>query len=101
MLAQIVGSLGGVWFADSEVPSGTIESGHVYTSRPVNFTVFDSHQINDLGRLIGAEPMSYIELGLGKDEGPTNLGYDVARQMIERWEGVAEEGDSSFRRLSH
>jgi hypothetical protein len=48
MLAQIVGSLGGVWFADSEVPSGTIESGpsavHVYTSRPVNLTVFDSHK---------------------------------------------------------
>jgi hypothetical protein len=40
--------------------------------------------------------MSYIELGVGKDEGSTNLRNDVASQMIERWGGVVEEGNGSL-----
>lgn len=100
MLAEFVDDFGGHWFTEGQVPSGTIERGvsavYVYIPKPVNFTLFDSQQIRDLRELITAEPMSYIELGLSRDEASDNLGYQVARAIINRWGGVIEKGDGSF-----
>ncbi len=102
MLREKVEHLGGTWFQESASPSGTIERGlsavYVYPPVPVNFTIFDSNQMVELRRLIGSEPMSYVELGLGRDTGSTRLGYEVAASMIADWDGVIEEGNGSFSR---
>jgi hypothetical protein len=100
ILREKVEHLGGTWFQESESPSGTIERGssavYVYPPVPVNFTIFDSNQLSELRRLIGNEPMTYIELGLGKDPGSIRLGYEVAASMIMDWGGVVEKGNGSF-----
>jgi hypothetical protein len=100
MVAGLVEEMGGTWFKDSEVPSGSIERGSsavfIYLPRPVDFTIFESEQIIELRRLIGAEPVSYLELGFASDEGSVRLGYDFAATLIAKWGGIIETGDGAF-----